>query len=482
MSMLKLSYPLLRRITAMKSREIISWQDQTAEKRHAIIAPLLDDTLDRAKKTELRRRIAEEQNISEKTIRRYEAAYQRCGFSGLRPVERGGTYSRNLPDHFGELLAEAIQLKREVPTRSVAQLIFILEGENRVPPNQLKRSTLQRYLFQAGFGLKQMKKYSERQKSSSRRYCKPHRMMLVQADIKYGPGLLIMKSGRRSTAYLSSVIDDHSRLLLASEWYDSQEEYVVEDVFRKAILNYGKFDRAYTDHGKQYVSRQLNFSLARLGIRMSTAPIRSGASKGKIEKFHQMADDFIAEIRVKKVTDLAGINEYWKIFLDEYYHKKPHEGIREYYESQGVTVPGEGISPIMEWNRDTRPLIYLDTGVIAEAFLYHERRVVDKGGCISFRGMKYEVSGALIGAEVEISYDPASCGSVTVRYRNMDPMEAHPVKIGEYCSRKPEIPAVMQESEPVTSRFLDVLVRKHQESQKKLADAISYGDYGKEEK
>lgn len=63
-------------------------------------------------------------------------------------------------------------------------------------------------------------------------------------------------------SYLSSAIDDHSRFILASEFYDNQEERIVEDTFRKAILKYGRFDKCYFDNGSQYVAKQLKLSLA----------------------------------------------------------------------------------------------------------------------------------------------------------------------------------------------------------------------------
>ena len=77
---------------------------------------------------------------------------------------------------------EAILLKREVPTRSVNQIILILEGEGKVKSGLLKRSTLQEHLYKAGFGRRQMSKVAEARKGSSRRFCRPHRMMLAQAD------------------------------------------------------------------------------------------------------------------------------------------------------------------------------------------------------------------------------------------------------------------------------------------------------------
>ena len=149
-------------------------------------------------------------------------------------------------------------------------------------------------------------------------------------------------------------------MILASEFYDNQEEAIVEDTFRKAVLKFGRFDRCYFDNGTQYAAKQLKLSLARLSIRIVHAPVESGKSKGKIEKFHQVVDDFIAEAKAKKIRTLKDLNHYWKIYLEEYYHNRAHEGIREYYQSLGVSVPEEGISPLQEFNRDTRPLVFLD--------------------------------------------------------------------------------------------------------------------------
>lgn len=451
-----------------------------ALQRYQMIAPLLDSGLDPAKKIDKRREIANQYGVSTKSLRRYEKAYLNRGFTGLKPADRSCHLSRNLPENFQELLQEAIQLKREIPTRSVSQIIFILEGEGRVAPGVLKRSTLQRYLFNAGFGQKQMHKYAEGRKSSSKRFCKAHRMMLLQADIKYGPKLPIGKNGRYVQTYLSSIIDDHSRYILASLFYDNQEKEIVEDTFHKAILRYGTFDAAYCDNGKQYISTQLVRSTAMLGIRIFHARPYSGQSKGKIEKFHQVVDDFIAETKAKKIRSLEDLNRYWTYYLEDYYQVRPHDGIREYYESLGVKVPDEGVSPKTEWNRDSRKLVYLDATTVGEAFRHHEERVVDKGGCITFKGRLYEVSAALIGAKVVISYDPISPKVITVHYKGMEPIQAQPVQIGGFCDKKPEIPAAMQPAVPETSRMLDVLEKQHKEHQEKMANAISFGAYRKE--
>ena len=140
-------------------------------------------------------------------------------------------------------------------------------------------------------------------------------------------------------------------------------------------------------------------------------------------------DSFLAEAKAKKIRTLEELNQFWDVWVEEYYHNKPHDGIRQYYVSQGWDYPEEGISPLCEWKNDSRRLRYLDTDAVAQAFLHHTQRLVDKGGCISLFGRQYEVSTALIGAKVEVSYDPMLLDTVTVRYQGVEPITAHPLVI-----------------------------------------------------
>ncbi len=456
-----------------------AWQEQTAIDRLSMIMPLMTADIDPAKRVKMRREIANAHQISERSLYRYEKAYREDRFSGLIPADREKHFSKVLPENFDEIVEQAIQLRKEVPERSVAQIITILELEGVIAPGILKRSTLERHLYKAGFGSEHLRAYRQARESSSRRFCKPHRMMLVQADIKYGPKLPIGKGGAKIQTYLSSIIDDHSRFLLHSQFYANQEETIVEDSFRQAILRYGTFDRAYCDNGKQYVSRQLKSSLARLGIAINFAPVRSGRSKGKIEKFHRVADSFLAEAKLKPAKSLEQLNHQWEIFLDEYYHKKPHDGIREYYESLGATLPAEGISPQAEFNRDSRALVYLDTTIVAEAFLHHESRKVDNGACISFKGRRYETKIGLIGQYVEIAYDPLAFDTIRVTHPDCEPFMATPLEITGYSNKKVPLPQKMQKQEPSTSRFLDALERRHEQTVERRTDAISFAEFRK---
>ena len=185
-------------------------------------------------------------------------------------------------------------------------------------------------------------------------------------------------------------------------------------------------------------------------------------------------DSFNREAKLKNVKSLEELNRLWSVFLEEYYHKKPHKGIAEYYESLGASVPENGITPLQEWNRDTRPLNFIDTSIVSEAFLHHEERKVDKGACISFRGQRYETKPELIGYKVGISYDPAAPEVLTITYPGYEPFTARPLKIGAYCDKNPTLPVSMREQKPSTSRFLDALETQHEKNREQVANAISF--------
>ncbi|MCM3763335.1 helix-turn-helix domain-containing protein, partial [Alkalihalobacillus oceani] len=83
--------------------------------------------LDAGKVKELRSQIAKANGLSERTIRRYLAQFRDGGFGGLKPQSRNvARKSEAIPPN---LLDQAILLRKEVPSRSVAQIIQILEWE-----------------------------------------------------------------------------------------------------------------------------------------------------------------------------------------------------------------------------------------------------------------------------------------------------------------------------------------------------------------
>lgn len=111
-----------------------------AAQRMQLLSPLLAEGLDPAKASQLKAQICDQTGLSERTVRRYLNQYRAEGFSGLKPKGKGRPQAEEaIPTH---VLEQAILLRREVPRRSVAQIIQILEWEGLVQPGELKRSTL----------------------------------------------------------------------------------------------------------------------------------------------------------------------------------------------------------------------------------------------------------------------------------------------------------------------------------------------------
>ncbi|MEZ0119189.1 UNVERIFIED_ORG: putative transposase [Heyndrickxia coagulans] len=186
--------------------------DEIAAQRFQLISPLLAEGLDAGKAKELKEQICKASGLSERTIRRYLTQFRKEGFSGLKPKGKQSQMKiGTIPSH---IIEQAILLRREIPSRSVSQIIQILEWEGLAEPGQIKRSTLQDKLSERGYSSRQMRLYSQ-SGVAARRFQKRYRNQLWQSDIKYGPYLPIGLNGTKKQVYLVVIIDDATRYVFA---------------------------------------------------------------------------------------------------------------------------------------------------------------------------------------------------------------------------------------------------------------------------
>lgn len=433
--------------------------EEIAVQRFQLISPLLADGLDAGKEKELRRQICSSVGISERTIRRYLESYRNAGFEGLKP--KGHTRTKNkgaIPEH---LIEQAILLRKEAPTRSVAQIIQILEWEGLAEPGQIKRSTLQDKLTERGYSSRQMKLYSQTG-VAARRFQKRHRNQLWQSDIKYGPYLPIGPNGAKKQVYLVAIIDDATRFILHGAFYPTLDSRIIEDAFRNAIQKYGVPEAVYFDNGKQYRAKWMSRTCSKLGTRLIYAKPYSAESKGKIERFNRVVDSFLGEAAIEKPTSLERLNELFQVWLSECYQNKPHSGL------------GENISPETAFRSDKKALRFINPDQLANAFLHCETRKVDKSGCISFMDQKYEVGLPFIGRQVDVVYDPADLEELTIEYEGYSPWKAKKLVIGERSGKRPALPPHLQANEADSSRLLKAAEQKHQERKIEQTPAVSF--------
>lgn len=396
--------------------------------------------------------------LSERTIRRYLAQYRKAGFEGLKPKGKGTQTKVAVPHH---VLEQAIILRREVPTRSVAQIIQILEWEKQVEPGQLKRSTLQEKLTEKGYSSRHMRMYSD-SGVAARRFQRKMRNQLWHSDIKYGPYLPIGPGGEKKQVYLAAFLDDATRFVLHAAFYPTMDQRIVEQGFRESIQLYGAPESVYFDNGKQYRTKWMKRTCSKLGIRLLYAKPYSPEATGKVEKFNQLIGKFLDEVALEKPITLDQLNERLRVWLSECYQNKVHSALENHK------------SPQAAFRNDDKALRFIGAEELAQAFLHCEPRKVDKSGCISFMGKKYEAGLSFIGCTVDVIYDPSDITEVTIEYEGHAPWTARELVIGEYAGKRPVMPEHLGKKSAENSRLLDAAAEQYASRKDIQRTAVSY--------
>jgi hypothetical protein len=203
----------------------------------------------------------------------------------------------------------------------------------------------------------------------------------------------------------------------------------------------------------------------KLGIRLLYARPFSPEGKGKQERYNQTVDSFLREVQLVKPKSLDELNRLYQVWMDECYLHKEHSAL-------------DGKSPYEAYWSDRHELRILSSDAIADAFLACETRRVDKSGCISFMGQKYEVELGLhmIHKEVEVVYDAADISKVTIECKGMPTCTARPLIIGSHSGERPRLPEHLEAVPAKESRLLRAAEQKNTARQAIRKTAISYTD------
>lgn len=433
--------------------------DEIAVERVQLLTPILTAGTDAGKIREAKDQICQQYGISERTLRRYLDQYKKQGFDGLRPKGKGQKNTlAAIPEN---VMEQAVLLRREVPSRSVSQIIRILEWEGLVAIGQLKRSTLQEKLATLGYSTRHMKMYAGGG-IAARRFQHKYRNQLWHSDIKYGPYLPIGPDGALKQVFLVVFIDDATRFVLHGQFYPTLDQVIIEDAFRQAIQKYAIPETVFFDNGKQYRTRWMNRACAKMDIRLLYAKPYSPESTGKVERFNRVVDSFLSEAALEKPKSLDVLNTLFWVWLEECYQHKPHSALTN------------NMSPETAYRSDSKALKYIEPDIVANAFLHCEERKVDKAGCISFEGRKYEVGVSFIGCKVEVIYDPADTSELTIEYPGHTPRQARELTIGNRTGPRPKLPEHLAPKKAESSRLLQGAAQQNSVRRTRQAPAVSY--------
>jgi len=433
-------------------------RQQVANFRYGLIAPLVSRTLEPGEQMALMRDIAshvyhtptgEERRVSLRTLERYVQAYRTGGWEALKPSPRADKLaSREIPE---EVLAKAVALKQEQPSRSVRQIIAILELDTIVRPGVIKESTLSKQLRRRGMTRKAL---MSSDRSHFRRFEAAHRNIVWQGDVQHTLYLPHpQKPGKKAMAYLVIFIDDYSRYVVHGQFYFEERVARLEDCLKKAILKHGIPEMIYVDNGAIYSSHHFGTICGRLGTELKHSRPGRPQGRGKQEKFFRFVDQsFVPEaydlIEQGKIQTLADLNRFFSAWLEVAYHQKIHSSLKQ--------------RPMDRYLHDDHPIRIMPPHELADVFLLEETRKVDKTGCISLLGSTYEVESNLAGSSVQVRFDPHDLELIQIWQDGKRCKDAKPLKLRDPRKRPQKDEPEMADKPPRTGlNYVELLAKEH---------------------
>ena len=212
---------------------------------------------------------------------------------------------------------------------------------------------------------------------------------LWQADTMYGPSIK-QPDGKWRKTFLIAFIDDASRVITHGEFFYRDNTENMIEAFRTALFKRGKPERLYFDNGSNYTSKEILQACVRLDIRLSHAPVRDSAAKGKIERFFRgFRDRFLVQhIEFETLDELNDKTQDW---IENDYNSQPHSGIQ--------------MIPIDRFNLDRDRIKFLtDDEFTEEVFFMEETRKVSKTNVFSINSQKYECPVDLREKKIQVRY------------------------------------------------------------------------------
>lgn len=364
-----------------------------------------------------------ERRFSERTLWSWWSAWRKRGLLGLLPAERSdkGVLREITP----ELLAQAIDKRREVPSRSTKTIIDILEREGIVAKGRLSRSTLDRHLERAGHSRRRLRTLGDK------RYI---RMLFEQpnqlwvGDYHEAPILFVPHTQRFRTVHMSAFIDHYSKFVPHGQWYDNEQLATLEDTFKKSVLKRGCPNKVYVDRGSVYRSAEFAFALAHFNIRLVHSKAYRSEGRGVIERFNRtVAEQFEPEARAARIAEPDRLNLLFEGWLEERYHREAH----------GST----GQTPLDRFAQEGFTPRWADPTLVADTFRVRvSRKVHPKTSTVEVDGVSFLVENFLRGRWVRVYYDPHCLEDILVFLGRERVQRAFPARPNEHPQPRPERP------------------------------------------
>ena len=244
---------------------------------------------------------------------------------------------------------------------------------------------------------------------------------LWQADTLHGPSIKQSDGSWRKT-FLIAFIDDASRVITHAEFFYHDNTQNMIEAFRTALFKRGKPERLYFDNGSTYTSKEILQACLRLDIKLSYAPIRDGAAKGKIERFFRgFRDRFLTlHPNFDSLDDLNLKTAHW---IENEYNSQYHSGIM--------------MSPTDRFKLDFQRIKFLNNEAATdEIFYFEEERKVSKTNLFSIISQRFECPVDLREKSVQVRYDRSRKNRFIVYFNGQRMGQATPLDL-HFNARSP---------------------------------------------
>jgi transposase InsO family protein len=183
--------------------------------------------------------------------------------------------------------------------------------------------------------------------------------------------------------YLITILDDHSRTVIASGLYERQTVAEVVEVLKAAVLTYGVPQQLVCDHGSQFTGSEFRRVCAAIQLAVDYAPPHYPQYKGKIERFFRTARREM--LRAQGPEMATGLHALW---IEEYNHNRIHSRVTD--AAGQAHAPGFRLRWKPSAARPLPPGINVDDGFHVQRPLTGPRpRQVNAARCISYRKQSY---------------------------------------------------------------------------------------------
>jgi transposase InsO family protein len=283
--------------------------------------------------------VARDYNLSRRWVITLVQRYLSAGEGGLEPKSRRPLHSPNrtpvaVEDEIVEIRKELSRAGHEAGAATIAAHLERRHG--RTPAT----STIWRILTERGFVTPQPHK---RPKSSYIRFAADQPNERWQTDITHWS----LRNG--ADVEILNILDDHSRLCIASVCRPVFKATDVDVCFAEAAQRYGEPASVLSDNGAVYTGRYRHGARVALELTLNARGIAFRHSRpyhpqtcGKVERFHQSLKRWLTHQR--PASSLRALGAQLDAFADYYNTVRPHRALdrrtpQEVYDARPKALP-----------------------------------------------------------------------------------------------------------------------------------------------